>query len=88
MSADTYSRYFPPYSYQKLGMVPQSRQNAKLYKPSELGLPQPLTRWRERGWESPNSDEGTYTVVLFVNTYFVHGSITVAAGMASLSLKM
>ncbi len=22
------------------------------------------TRWRERGWESPNSDEGTYTVVL------------------------
>ncbi len=23
------------------------------------------TGWRERGWESPNSDEGTYTVVLF-----------------------
>jgi hypothetical protein len=22
------------------------------------------TRWRERGWESLNSDEGTYTVVL------------------------
>ncbi len=21
------------------------------------------TRWREIGWESPNSDEGTYTVV-------------------------
>jgi hypothetical protein len=49
---------------------------------SELGLPQPLTcrqacpslwfrgeghtRWRERGWESPNSNEGTYTVVLFI----------------------
>jgi hypothetical protein len=48
----------------------------------ELGLPQPLTRrqacppprfwgeghtcWRERGWESPNSDEGTYIVVLFI----------------------
>ncbi len=29
------------------------------------------TRWRERGWESPNSDEGTYTVVLFIYTYFV-----------------
>jgi hypothetical protein len=29
------------------------------------------TRWRERGWESPNSDEGTYTVVLFMYTYFV-----------------
>jgi hypothetical protein len=22
------------------------------------------TRWRERGWESPNSNEGTYTVVI------------------------
>jgi hypothetical protein len=28
-------------------------------------------RWRERGWESPNSDEGTFTVVLFIYTYFV-----------------
>jgi hypothetical protein len=24
------------------------------------------TRWLERGWESPNSDEGTHTVVLFL----------------------
>jgi hypothetical protein len=23
------------------------------------------------GWESPNSDEGTYTVVLFIYIYFV-----------------
>jgi hypothetical protein len=23
------------------------------------------------GWESPNSDKGTYNVVLFINTYFV-----------------
>jgi hypothetical protein len=29
------------------------------------------TLWRERGWKSPNSDEGTYTVVLFIYTYFV-----------------
>jgi hypothetical protein len=29
------------------------------------------TRWRERGWESPNCDEDTYTVVLFIYTYFV-----------------
>ncbi len=34
------------------------------------------TRWRERGWESPNSDDGTYTVVLFVYTYFVMGTLT------------
>jgi hypothetical protein len=26
---------------------------------------------RERGWESPNSNEGTFTVVLFIFTYFV-----------------
>ncbi len=29
------------------------------------------TRWREKGWESPNSDEGTSTVVLFKYMYFV-----------------
>ncbi len=29
------------------------------------------THWRKRGWESPNSDEGAYTVVLFINMYFV-----------------
>jgi hypothetical protein len=26
------------------------------------------TRWREKGWESPNSDEGTYTAVLYLYT--------------------
>jgi hypothetical protein len=30
------------------------------------------TRWRERGWESSNSDEGTYTVVLCKYMYFVY----------------
>ncbi len=53
----------------------QSRQSAKFFlQPSELGLPRPLTKRRVRGWESPNSDEGTYTVVLFIYTYFVHTS--------------
>jgi hypothetical protein len=33
------------------------------------------TRWRERGWESPNSDEGTYSVVLFICMYFVSKTI-------------
>ncbi len=63
----------------------QSRQSAKLFLlSSELGLPHPSpagecaplwfgveghTRWREKGWESPNSDEGTYTVVLFIYIY-------------------
>jgi hypothetical protein len=66
----------------------QSRQSAKLFLQSpELGLPQPLTRrfwgeghtcWQERGgWESYNSDEGTYTVVLFIYTYFVLNSIKI-----------
>jgi hypothetical protein len=63
------------------GSHPQSRQSAKLFlQSSELGLPQPLTRrrvcppkfwgegytrWREKGWESSNSDEGSYTVVQY-----------------------
>jgi hypothetical protein len=65
----------------------QSKKSAKLFiQSSELGLLQPLarrrvcppllrgeghTRWRERGWESPNSYEGTYTVVLYIYKYFV-----------------
>jgi hypothetical protein len=56
-----------------------------VYVPSaELGLPQPLTHERvcsgkrahfagKRGRESLNSDEGTYTVVLLIFTYFVVG---------------
>ncbi len=61
-------------------LIPQSRQSAKLFlQSSELGPHPPLirgkghTRWGERGWESPNSDEGTYTVVLYINIcmYFV-----------------
>jgi hypothetical protein len=44
----------------------QSRQSAKLFlQSSKLGLPHPLTRKQVRGWGSPSSDEGTYTVVLY-----------------------
>ncbi len=59
----------------------------------ELELPHPISRWRvcvspfgpggghtrlrERGWGSPNSDEGTYTVVLYVYKYFVLGTLQV-----------
>jgi hypothetical protein len=32
------------------------------------------TRWRERGWESPNSDEGAYTVIIFIYTHFVENT--------------
>jgi hypothetical protein len=59
-----------------------------------IGTPPPLTRrrvcprlfWgeghtrrRERGWKSPNSDEGTYTVVLFIHvyTYFLSSPILI-----------
>jgi hypothetical protein len=31
------------------------------------------TRWRERGWVSPSSDEVTYTVVLFKYTLWACG---------------
>ena len=59
-------------------MAPQSRQSAKLFS-SRRNWDYPMggghTRWRERGWESPYSDEGTYTVVLFIYMYFVDGTV-------------
>ncbi len=56
-----------------------SRRNWDAPTPSSVGEcvpPPPVlgeghSRWRERGWESPNSGERTYTVVLFIYTYFV-----------------
>jgi hypothetical protein len=59
-----------------------SRRNWDSPTPSPAGecAPSPWSggrghiRWRVRGWESPNSDEGTYTVVLYIYKYFmVHG---------------
>jgi hypothetical protein len=67
-------------------LEPQSRQSSELGFPQPLTRrrvcpPSPAlvpreghTRWRERGWESPNSDEGTYTVVLFIYMNFVTGT--------------
>ncbi len=44
---------------------------------------------RERGWGSPNSDEGTYTVVLFIYKYFVSGTNNLTKVMKDLPrLKM
>ncbi len=37
------------------------------------------TRWRERGCESLSSEEGTYTLVLFIYTYFV--IMTICSGI-------
>jgi hypothetical protein len=60
---------FPLYS-------PQSRQSAKLFlQSSEFWLPQPLTRRRVCPPRPPRSDEGTYTVVLIIYTYFVVFSV-------------
>jgi hypothetical protein len=51
-----------------------SRRNSDSPNPSPAGECAPPVLggggWRERGWESPNFDEGTYTVVLFIYTYF------------------
>jgi hypothetical protein len=67
-------------------------QSSELVLPQPLTrgrvCPPPLPRiwgggaphWRERGWESPNSNEGTYTVVLLIYTYFVGPSILDWAG--------
>jgi hypothetical protein len=55
-----------------------SRRNWDSPTPTAAGECSPLplvggghTRLRERGWGSPISDEGTYTVVLCIYKYFV-----------------
>ncbi len=52
-----------------IGTPPTSHPQARACPPWFRG--EGHTRWRERGWESPNSDEGTYTVVLFIYMYFL-----------------
>ncbi len=72
---------------QILGSWAQSRQSAKRFSsrwnwdsPTPLAAgecaPPPFgpgghTRLRLKGWGSPNSNEGTYTVVLYIYKYFV-----------------
>ncbi len=48
-----------------------SRRNWESPDPSPAGECAPPPPPRERGWESSNSDEGTYTLVLFIYLYFV-----------------
>jgi hypothetical protein len=50
--------------------TPPTPQPQAIVPPSPSLVPEEgHTCWRERGWESPNSDEGTYAVVLFIYTY-------------------
>ncbi len=75
-------------------LPPQSRQSAKIFSSRQnwdsptphpqARMPPPVqgeghSRWRERVWKSPISDEGTYTVVLFIHvyTYFVASPILI-----------
>jgi hypothetical protein len=44
-----------------IGTPPTPHPQASVHSPRFWG--EGHTRWRERGWESPNSDVGTYTVV-------------------------
>ncbi len=44
--------------------TPQPLTSRRVYPPPPGSGGEGHTRWRERGWESPNADEGTYTVVL------------------------
>ncbi len=50
--------------------LPQPLTRRRKCLPSPRFWGEGHTRWRERGWESLNSDEGTQTVVLFIYTYF------------------
>ncbi len=74
----------------RIGRVPScfsSRRNWDSPNPSSAGeRPTPAlwfrgeghTRWRERGWESPNSNEGTYTVALYIHVLCGYAAISTA----------
>ncbi len=49
--------------------LPHPTTRRRACPPPPLNRGEGHTRWREKGWESPNSDEGTYTVVLFIYKY-------------------
>ncbi len=58
-----------------IGTAPTPHPQASVPPPPGSGG-EGHSRWRERGWESPDSDERTCTVVvLFIYTYFVLKSI-------------
>ncbi len=83
------------------GVVAQSRQSAKRFSsrwnwdsPTPLAAgecaPPPFGPGGRahslKGWGSPNSNEGTYTVVLYIYKYFVGGSVTVYVRDCTLQL--
>ncbi len=53
--------------------LPSTFLNRRRVCPPPLVLGEGHTRWRERGRESPNSDEEIYTVVLFIDMHVVFG---------------
>ncbi len=46
--------------------LPQSLTRRRVRPPPLRFWGEGQTRWREKGWGSPNSDEGTHSVVLFI----------------------
>jgi hypothetical protein len=51
------------HSKHRVGRVLRFFSSRRNWKLGTVGTGEGHTRWRERGWESPNSDEGTSTVV-------------------------
>ncbi len=82
----TYKEYHSVCPSSELGLPPTPHPQASV-PPPPCFWGEGNNRWRERGWESPNSDEGrAYTVVLFICTYFVictHESSTVRSPSSS-----
>ncbi len=54
-----------------IGTPPPLLQQAGVPPPPPFGTGGGQTRLRLKGWGSPNSNEGTFTVVLYIYKYFV-----------------
>ncbi len=68
-----------------IGTPPTPRPQANVPPPPFWG--EGHTLWQERGWESPNSDEGTYNVVIFIYTNLVPTNETVVRRIWKSSLN-
>jgi len=59
-----------------IGTPPTPHPQGQFAPPPLLFWVEGHTRWRDRGWESPNSEEGTYNVAPFIFKYFVYPTYT------------
>jgi len=84
----TYKEYHSVCRSSELGLPPTPHPQASVPPPPGF-WGEGNTRWRERGWESPNSDEGhTLWYSLYVRTLCLETTICTYTHLKELSSEM